>query len=118
MLAYVLLEPQLANFNPAAFKIGCLANPLKNSIYTTALISLVAGGRLRSYARIGLSVASLNMLGVHSILPALTNTLFTIHPPLLYVCTALVVAGLSSLGRRRILVYSAFWALSICMGGF
>lgn len=48
MLAYSLLEPQLSNSSPAAFKVGCLANPLKNSIYTAALVSLVAGSRLRS----------------------------------------------------------------------
>jgi hypothetical protein len=118
MLIYLLLEPQIFNDDTLAFKIGCLANPIKNSIYTAVLVVIVLSARLRLYARLGLLAAILNVLGAHTVLPALTNTLFTIHPPLLYICTALVIVGVISGGRRLILIYIALWAISICMGGF
>lgn len=118
MVSYALLEVFLVNYSPAALKIGCLANPLKNSALTLVLVIAASSSRLRSCVAAVAVLPALNVIGSHFILPALTNTLFTIHPPMLYVCAALVISSLAYSGRRATSAYLAFWAISILMGGF
>lgn len=113
-----LLEPSLFNQSPLSCKIGYLANPLKNSIFTSAVLLAVASGRSRLRAAALAPLVLLSLLGSHSAIPALTNTLFTIHPPLLYLYTGLTIRAVLFSERRLALAYLFLWAVSMFLGGF
>jgi hypothetical protein len=118
MVVAFFIETNVSNSSPLSHKIGCLANPIKNSLFTLSLIISIVGSRPRSL-RLSLPVmCSLTAIGSHTVLPALTNTFFTIHPPMLYVFTALTIFSILHRKRRAVLLYAAAWAVSIFMGGF
>lgn len=118
MLSWLAIEFTVTNQTPLSYKIGCLANPLKNSVFTAALFVAALNSRVRGAAAAAAALSWLSAVGAHSVLPALTNTFFTIHPPLLYVCAALSIKSISLGLRRGALLYLSLWAISIAMGGF
>lgn len=118
MLSWLAIELSLSNQAVLSHKIGCLANPLKNTAFASALAIAVLCLRTRRPAAALLPLAWLCALGTHSVLPALTNTFFTIHPPLLYVCAVLSIRSVALGLRRRAFAHLSLWAVSICMGGF
>lgn len=118
MVPPLTFEFLLSNYDPMSCKISYLANPMKNSALTSFLIIAAVGSRLRSYPLCAAALILPCLFGSHAILPALTNTLFTVHPPLLYIFTGLTVRALLTSQRRVSILCAILWALSVAMGGF
>jgi hypothetical protein len=97
-------------------RTGLLANPTKNTLYTAAVTAATLRGVRSTHLAALLPLASI--VGSHPVIPALTNTLFSVHPPLLYVSAALTIASIALRTRRLTLYYSLLWGLSIALGGY
>ena len=104
------------NFNIAELRISALSNSLKNIIYTLLIALIVAKSNKPKTTAIAVFITMLPFKA--SLLPALTNTMFSIHPPLLYLS---IVVTIAALGRRLRWLYTGstiVFFVSMFLGGY
>ena len=82
MVVYLLLEYCTNNISALYIKISCLSNNSKNVMYLYVIWRLTGINRYFNFLH--LAAVLIFLPEGCTVIPALTNTLFTIHPPLLY----------------------------------
>lgn len=116
MVSYLCLPVLLYNESVEGARISVLSNSIKNIAYFISILGLAfytRSGAINKWPLIATAVGYKTNL-----LPALTNTLFSIHPPLLYVSTALLLFSLCGQGPKRSMAVVSIFLLSIFLGGF
>lgn len=115
---YLFLEFLLNNQSVLGRKISALSHPVRNTIFLVFLVLLVSQHltRQKYYLKI---LFVLSTLGGKDILtPALSNSLFTIHPPLLYITVILAIVGCIRRERKPSVWPLAGLAFSMILGGY
>lgn len=82
MQLYLIITTTPLNAEITGLRISALSNSIKNICYMATAYGLLLFGRTNCTLRIAVIFSSIGFKVVT--LPALTNTLFSIHPPLLY----------------------------------
>lgn len=115
MQLYTIITVLTLNGEITGIRISALSNSIKNLCYMAAICSLVLLGRINCVLKTALIVTCVGIKAVT--LPPLTNTLFSIHPPLLYL--SFTAAILSALWKDRPLAYAAAYIsfLAMLLGG-
>lgn len=118
MFWYLSVEFLLNNSAPLGRKIFALSNPIRNSTYLALLIIITSLPYLRTRLT-GPALLLVILLGGRDLItPALSNTLFTIHPPMLYVAVTLCAAHLRRGSRGSRFFPVGMLLLSMTLGGY
>lgn len=116
MLCYIISEIQLSNASVTATRIASLSNATKNIYLLIAVFFLTAFARVNS--SYGYYVLICYIIPVDDIIPALTNTLFTVHPLLLYYAAFSTLISVSLLRGIRMFVAPILLFTAMVLGGF
>lgn len=116
MLAILLIVLNNCLLHPA--KVGVMADPSKNTVYLLIIYLVLTSGKVIRGPLSALLILYASINPAERIIPALTNTLFLIHPVLLYasvigsaVCTS------SGKGLHKALLINST-AVAMCLGGY
>lgn len=115
MQLYFTITASTFNTEITGLRISVLSNSIKNICYMATVYSILMFGRTNCTLKLALI---LTCIGVKVVtLPPLTNTLFSIHPPLLYL--SFMISIFSALWKKRPLAYTAAYVsfLAMFLGG-
>lgn len=116
MLAFLLIALNNCLLHPA--KVGVMADPAKNAVYLLIIYLILTSGKAIRGPLPALLILCASINPAERIVPALTNTLFLIHPVLLY-ASVIGSAVFTSAGKglhKALLVN--FTAAAMCLGGY
>lgn len=116
MVASVGLEFVLNNYSLLGTKINCLASSFKNVVFFLSLYAVLLATRLS--VGLGLPVIIGCVHYKDSVIPALSNTIFSIHPPLLYAAVLSLTIRLTLSVSKRASVCAVYMLVSMFLGGF
>ena len=115
MFGYAIIEFILGNAEVIALRINSLSNNVKNMMFTLLIFMLCSGQRLGYWYK-WLPVCC--CVGISNTpLPALTNTLFTLHPPMLYASIGLCITYVTVRSNKASVYPISVLFCSIFLGG-
>ena len=116
MVATVTLN--LGNCVIQSAKTGLLSNPSQNLLYITALAGLCTVATGSKPTRLALLIALSLVKTSSAAVPALSNTLFLVHPVALYTGLLLLAFGVRRGKGTAAAVFTNFCILAVVLGGY